>query len=311
MRRLKTSSCNHTYCAFGLEIKSEFAIPELSCSAIRGIQQIEIKWGQVEANTECKIGPFLRYNISPAEAYLEWDKVGKFLVRNGREIIVNPAVGVESKIVRLPLLGMVIALLLIQRGFLVLHGCAMSMNSKAVGFLGDKGAGKSTLGAALHRRGYALMADDLLVLDVSRKNGPMMVLPAFPQFKLSPEAAKGALGMDAEDRPRLHPQFDKRALPVSTGFAKRPLAISHLYVLGTSKSISLEACSPQQAIIALIRNSFLSRFAEGTDRHSEVSQMLKFAEILKSTSVYRLTHPFCMSALAELVETIEMHCRHT
>jgi hypothetical protein len=112
--------------------------------------------------------------------------IGTFLVRDGREILVDPDPDAGDALLQLALLGPVLAALLQQRGDLVLHASAVEIDGAAVGFLGGRGAGKSTMAAALLRRGYPLLTDDILA--VSLEDGSPRVLPGFPQLKLWPDA---------------------------------------------------------------------------------------------------------------------------
>lgn len=61
------------------------------------------------------------------------------------------------------------------RGRFVLHGSAVSAPAGAVAILGPSGAGKSTLAAALrHHLGWALLADDALVLEMGDAAPPLL-----------------------------------------------------------------------------------------------------------------------------------------
>src|SRR2546421_132869 len=71
--------------------------------------------------------------------------VGAFLVRGGREIVVDPAPGVEARVLRLSILGPAFGLLLHQRGRFVLHASAVASGGGVLAFAGGSGWGKSTL----------------------------------------------------------------------------------------------------------------------------------------------------------------------
>ena len=81
------------------------------------------------------------------------------------------------------------AALLLQRGLLPLHGCAIEVDGGAAVFVGRSGCGKSTLAGALRQRGYRVLADDICVISFSAAGEPM-VLAAFPQLKLWADALK-------------------------------------------------------------------------------------------------------------------------
>src|SRR5205085_11497996 len=98
------------------------------------------------------------------EIYERFADAGAFLMRAGREIVVDPAEGVSGDVLRLYLLGPVLALALHQRGWLMLHASAVAMGQQAVAFLGGSGWGKSTMAGVLHQRGHALVADDFVAV---------------------------------------------------------------------------------------------------------------------------------------------------
>ena len=60
--------------------------------------------------------------------------------------------------------GTVAGLALAWRGALPCHACAVEVQDRAILIAGDAGAGKSTLTAALLRRGHRLIADDLTIV---------------------------------------------------------------------------------------------------------------------------------------------------
>jgi hypothetical protein len=80
------------------------------------------------------------------------------------------------------LLHQVLPLAVSRTGRLVLHACAVETPAGAIAFLGESGAGKSTMAAALCARGFPLVADDALVVDVSRR--PIAVWPTADGLRL-------------------------------------------------------------------------------------------------------------------------------
>ena len=77
----------------------------------------------------------------------------------GEEVIVQ--IGYVEPPLRTFLLGPALAVLLHQRGRLVLHAGAVAVNGRVAAFLGGPSWGKSTTTAALDRRGHGIMADDV------------------------------------------------------------------------------------------------------------------------------------------------------
>src|SRR5229473_1307322 len=99
-----------------------------------------------------------RYN--GRDVLLDFPGVGRFLVRDGKEILVDPAPASEEGEVRAYLVSTAFGVLFHQRGIMPLHASAIYLADGCVAFVGDSGAGKSTLAAALAQRGHEVITDD-------------------------------------------------------------------------------------------------------------------------------------------------------
>lgn len=293
------------YDAFGLTIGSDMDIPELVRSE-RSRWDIHIRRGPVFYRVTGVEENGYKCAMTANEAYLEWTTVGRFAILNGEHITVDPAPGVDESVVRVPLLGMVMAVALIQRGLLVLHGSVLGMGKTAVAFLGDKGFGKSTLAAALYARGHRLISDDILAITASSAKRPR-VWPAFPQFKLWPEVIPLIFGLKSEELARVHPEAEKRVLPVAERFERQVLPLRSVYILDAGPCARIESLPPQEALLEIIKNSYLARFLDQADRNAEALQLRGCSNLLKFASVFRLIHSFSLSKLEELVEMVEEH----
>jgi serine kinase of HPr protein (carbohydrate metabolism regulator) len=53
---------------------------------------------------------------------------------------------------------------LLLRGCISLHACAVAIDDRAVAIVGPAGAGKSTTAAALADQGYSILAEDVVTL---------------------------------------------------------------------------------------------------------------------------------------------------
>src|SRR5438876_3447079 len=110
------------YSAYGLAIHSTMPLPELT-PLVEVDHDVLIRRGKLGWSQQTHSGGEATW-FSGEEACLHWDQVGTFLVRAGNEIVVDALPGVEESLIRLPLLGAVLAVLLHQRGLLVLHASA-------------------------------------------------------------------------------------------------------------------------------------------------------------------------------------------
>lgn len=290
----------HKYTAYSLGICSALPLPELQPADLE--VDVVIQIGKLDAsplNTDTASD----FQITFQEAYLFWKEVGTFLVRDGKEIIVDPLPGVEEQIVRLPLLGAVLAVLLHQRGFLVLHASAVAINGGVVAFIGEKGWGKSTMAATLYARGHELMADDVVALDFGSTNP--RVFPGFPQLKLWPEAAS-TLGDDPRTLPQIHSRVEKRARRATDRFAQEALPLRRIYVLAGGPNPAIKVLQPQDAILQLISNSYMARF--GKQLLQGVGACLHLRQctsLIKDVPIYRLERPHSLPLLPTIAQIVE------
>lgn len=295
----------YNYNAYNLGICSALPLPELQTSA-EVAADVAIVLGHVDWSPPTRTSEEPCFEVSSNEAYFSWTEVGKFSVRGGEEIVIEPNRGVEERMLRLPLLGTLLAVLLHQRGYLVLHASAAAIGGEAVIFLGNKGRGKSTMAATLYRRGHQLIADD--VVSIRFENGRPMVIPGFPHFKLYPEAISASLGDDHRTLPELAEGYEKRGRRVTDRFAGKSLPLRSSYVLGLGPVSKLTLLEPQTALLTLIANSYMARFGKQLLQGPEACAHLRqCAALLAQTQVYRLERPDSLALLPTVAQLVEEH----
>ncbi|HUC84224.1 MAG TPA: hypothetical protein VL970_03450 [Candidatus Acidoferrales bacterium] len=236
------------------------------------------------------------------ELRIFWRGVGTFLIRQGREILIEPEPDAEEALVRLFLLGPLLGILLHQRGVLVLHASVVSVNGYVVGFMGEKGWGKSTTAAAFNAKGHALVTDDILAV-VPGMDGAFMVQPGPPQFKLWPEAAAASFGDDPETLMRLHSRIEKRERSANTGHIGEPLPLRRLYILDRGEQLECIPMSPAAALLSLVRHSYLSGIMKSLG--SVERNFRQCAQLAEQVPVSSLKRPKDLGALGSIVELVK------
>jgi hypothetical protein len=294
----------HTYAAYGLGIRSALPLPELSATAEITTDAV-IHLGRIERPLPETDHTGCHFEMDREEAYLFWEEVGAFLVRRGREIVIEPVRGVEGGLLRLPLLGAVLAVLLYQRGFLVLHASAVALKGEAVAFLGERGYGKSTMAAALYARGHVLVADDFVAVDVCRPGRPS-VLPGFPQLKLFSEAAAAALHDDPGRLPWIAHGYEKRARRAEEGFSLQPLPLGRIYLLGGGAVPEIVPVPPRETFLQLIGHSYVGRLFQQSGRGPDAaSHFRQCVTLARDVPVRWLRRPPSLAALPGLARMVE------
>ncbi len=286
------------YAAYGVNIRSVLPLPELITG--EGVADVSVRLSSINFSPPENAGQDY-FCPNAEETYLFREDMGTILVRKGREIIVDPIPGVEDKVLRLFVLGPALAVLLHQRGRLVLHASAAAIAGEVVAFMGRSGWGKSTTAAALYTRGHSIVADDVTAVQVNTDTGFPVVFPGFPQLKLWPEAV-ASLGDVPEMLPQLDPRWDKRGRRVVRGFPPAPLPLKRIYVLDEGETHEIKPLQPQNALLELVSHSYCARLLQSTDASSH---FLQCASIVNNVAVSSLSRHRSLSALSDLARLIE------
>jgi len=299
----------YTYTAYGLNIRSVLSLPELAEGKQTSVGKKPEVLVRIEkiSNVPIEVNGATRC-IYPTNdgVYLYWPGIGSFLVRGGREIIIDPAPSVEEPVLRLYTLSLPLATLLQQRGYLaVLHASAAVIAGQAVAFVGPKGAGKSTLAAILHVEGYNILADDILAIDLSL--GHPLALPGFPHVKLWPETI-ALLGHSPEALPRLRSGLEKRSYRLNYGFSQLSTPLKGICILSSGPELEIEPLSPQQALFELMPHWYGARFgltllqALGVTTHFR-----QCAALANEVAICRLRSPRSLERLQGVGQLLEAH----
>ena len=154
---------------------------------------------------------------------LDLDGLGRFLVTPA-EIRVDPAPGAPREGILACLLGQVLGLAVHQRGLFSLQASAVETPEGAVLFVGLPGTGKSTLAAHFRKRGYRVLADDLVVLAQDGRGG-FRALPGIPELRLCPDAHERLGG------PEGHLEGDKVVVALGRTFCPLPTPLKAICFL--------------------------------------------------------------------------------
>jgi hypothetical protein len=199
------------------------------------------------------------------------------------------------------LLGPIIGLVLRLRGITSLHASAVLVDGRAVVFTGPKGAGKSTVAAALGVHGVAVLADDTIAL---RRSGPMwMAAPGFPRLRLWPESAE-ALSAHAGDEGFLPPGTSGSStryhldLQTRQRFEHDSVPLGLIYVIGRvsdSGRPDVSSLASADAVIALVGNTYANQLL---DRDLRAREFDVLSQLVEQVPVRRLTRPSSLSTLS-------------
>ena len=160
------------------------------------------------------------------DTWFNFAGVGEMQVVGGAEIRVRLAPGARIAALRHWLAHMVVPTALCRAGCLALHAGAVRLGDRAALFLGDSGAGKSSLVTALALAGLPLISDDTCLLTTP----PWRVFSTSPTARLLPEAV-ARLALACARVPADLPGLAKTVVRVPHVAAGVPLPLAAIYLL--------------------------------------------------------------------------------
>jgi hypothetical protein len=246
---------------------------------------------------------FFQHSHQPdGSIYLCWPGLFEFLVDpTGHEVRGRKLGRAPLESFHTYLLGQVVSFALLKQGVEQLHATVVAFEGRGLALTGDCGRGKSTLAAALLKRGGKLLVDDMLVLKPNGRG--LLAMPGPPRLKLLPDAAKQA-GLSARNAQRMNPLVEKQIFPVRNPQSE-PVPLDRLYVLSAPnprrKQISIRRCTPAEACAQVIAAAYNLDIAFPG---RQASQLQWAASIANSVPVAMLSHPRDLKKLDEVADAV-------
>lgn len=290
------------YRLYGLAIESDIDLGWIPTGGPAGCDPIRIVRTGISL-PRIDRGEPLTFIDAGSEQLFVWSMVGAFRIVSDTCVEVDPNPGVADSLVALPLLGTVFAALLQRCGLTVFHASAVAVDGRAVVLLGHKGAGKSTTAGALVAAGHALIADDVVAVDLADPTEPF-VLPAAAQLRLwdDSRASLGAAGIT--DLGRLHGAIDKSLYALRSG-ATEPVPLARFYLVGRSLAPTIRPMPPAEAISALLNQSYMARFGERGFGATMPTHFARLARLTGAAPTKILAVPASLDRLDEIAPLIQ------
>jgi hypothetical protein len=225
----------------------------------------------------------------------------RILIRDGREITVEPESGADPAGIRAVLSGPVQAVLWHQRGLLPLHANAVVINGRAVALAGHSAAGKSTLAAILMARGHRMMTDDICIVD-TRNGAEPSVLPGYPRLRLWRDTLDH-LGIATEGLPRALVGKEKYFVDCA-GSTSAPQRLGTVILLSRrgSDAVAIAPLRGASATMELQSVVHMRRPARALDRDADIFAAV--TRLAASASVLRLSVPDNPAFLDEAADKV-------
>ena len=246
---------------------------------------------------------FLDLIVAPDATVFHYSEVVDFFVlADGIAYQVHDAA--YDFMVELNLLGNVLSFWLERAGSPVLHAGGVVVDEHVIGFLGDRGTGKTSLAATMIARGYPLATDDRLAL-TSAPSG-YLARPGYPQMRMWPEQARHFLGHDRLERVKR--TMPKLRVPVGPGGlgsfdgAVRPLAALYAPQRHDGDDVTFQNLSHGPALFHLVRHSCLVGIGEAAGMATRRFTIL--GDVVTRVPVRVVRYPNGLHLLPEIVERI-------
>lgn len=298
---------SYIYYLYGLYIRSQWplACPEQTRSGLPEIKLLEGSSSlfletylrtKGEANTKA----FFHYtHLQDGSTYIRWPGLFEFLISdNGGSILGRQLNNTDTEAFVNYLLGQVLSFAMIKQGIEPLHSTVVRVDDGAVGFIGDCGYGKSSLGASFLKAGFPLLTDDLLIL--KENNGCFAAYPGFPRIKLFPEIAKKLIGENVEGFP-MNNLTSKLILALDRHqFAQTPVPLRAIYVLTPpagrlrSEKVTIRRPSQRRAFLSVLRNTFNTKV---TEPERLKRQFIFFTQIVSKVPIKTLSYHRSLKSL--------------
>jgi hypothetical protein len=295
------STC-FTYNAFGLNIKSEIPLPELSQLYTGEPPEVEILIANLDLEFGDKAYQQGRIIVDGQKVMFQVSAAATFKIECGQRIIVSPTLNADHNKIRLYILGTCMGILLMQRKMLALHGSAVAIGGKAYAFVGDSGAGKSTLASAFMKNGYKLLTDDVIPVTI-KENDPPVIYPTYPQQKLWEESLQ-YFDMDSRNYNQLFERENKFAIPIHSHYHDSPMVLGGLFEIAKKKrnNIIINPINRLERFRTLYNQTF---------RKSLIPRLglaewhfLESAKLIKNIKMYHIERPIETFTANDLVDKI-------
>ncbi|OOE14602.1 aldolase [Fictibacillus arsenicus] len=292
----------YQYNSFGLNITSEICFPELFVTTFNGCGDVQIGIGNLTELWNKKVTSNSQVFVEKNLVLFKIPNLSIFCIKNSNSIIFSPELGADQDKIRLYLLGTCMGTLLLQKKILCLHGSAVAIDGKAYAFVGDSGAGKSTIAAAFALKNFQLISDDVIAINFDNQDKPL-VMPSYPQQKLWEESLI-CFGMNSINYKPLFERETKYAVPVKNPIiVPIPLAgIIELSAIENESSIRYESLDGLHRVQTLFQHTYRSSFIRRlklSDWHFR--ETVKLINRIQMSKLSRPTQQFTVHEMVSIV----------
>lgn len=232
-----------------------------------------------------------------------------FRVTNGNLIEADVCEEDTESNVAVYLMGSCMGAILVQRGFMLLHGSCVTDGTRSILITGDSGAGKSTLAAEFLKRGWKLLTDD--VTCVFDQEGVPMVQSSYPSQKLWQDA----LDRYEKSGDNIHSLYfdadrEKFGVNVADSFfdGTAPLSMA-VRLIPVNHSTGLNPIEGMAKVDQLMRNTYRMYLIEKRHLQRHFQRCVTLATKIPMALAIRENGKDCAPVLYDMItKFMEEHC---
>ena len=301
----------YCYSLFGFSVWCDIYLPELPAHFLNDCKNpdIQIKTGtQKPAQTE-NHKPFqvVCLKEAPARFKLIWNRIGCYTVDESGLILAEPEPSCNIQIFRQSIYGVVFALFLLTKKFLVLHGTSVTINGVTLTIIGNEGEGKSTLSAHLLARGHKLVSDDISAIDFSPKR--LAVLPGCSVLRLWDNYIPDIIATTARYAYLINKK-GKKAYFLDTIIEPSATILGGLIILEQGKKLDYELLTGQKKLIHITTGNYFSRIINTLPIPFQKQILTQSGQLASQTPAWTLKRPHDLKKLdltAEIIEKLALN----
>ena len=222
-------------------------------------------------------------------------------VEHGTKAIIwklNPCL--DEVRMRTYLLSGAVTFLLLQRGYLLIHGSALCCRGKAYLISGPSGSGKSTTALQLMKQPGVLFASDDICA-VRTENGQSILYQGPPWQRVCADVMQS--NPDSEYT-YIREADEKYGRKLATSYCREPLPVAGMFLIcrADCEKLSCEELFGNEKLQALTHNLFRGELLNLLG--ITPARMQQFLSAVQSFPIYQLTRPQDRDTTAEIPEII-------
>lgn len=293
----------YKYRVFELNILSQLYLPELK-EAEFSKEDFIITFGKNPKEIRNPLHSGILYQAKKDHLLLRIDTVGSYYVKNGNRVTIERLNNSTDSEIRLFLLGSAMGAILHQKMKIPLHGTTVVKNNQAHIILGDSGAGKSSLAAALVKRNFKLLSEDISI--IVNQESKFKVIPGIQHLKLWQDILV-YLGEDFQDLPLVRPQILKYRKEIYPNIASRPTCLKSIIFLShfNKNDFNVEEQKGISKVEKLWSHIYRPQYMKGLDMtENHFQQIIEIASRIKIIDIQRPMAPLMLNELSTVFESI-------